>query len=1094
MQLLLGPSPQFVSASGAATNLALRDAIMLAWLALEGPTSRTRLASLLWPDSTAEAARNALRQRLFQLKKQLGAELVRGDVTLALADGVVHDLADSSRLLGDAHHALGGELGIWLGQQRERRSTRERHNLVQRIDAAEAAQDYAQALGHAQELLTREPLSEVAHRRVIRLHYLGGDRAAALLAFDRCEQVLKDEVGTAPSQETLALLATLSAATTQAPAPAARTLPASVLRPPRMVGRDAELAAMRQAWQARHVVALIGEAGLGKTRLLQEFVDAQSGVVRTAARPGDAGVPFATLTRLLRAVSAHPTPAPPGATAMPDSLRGVRALLATQANLTALVMDDLHFADEASLDLLGALVNEDEPSATDAPGPEPIRWALAFRPAEAGSPVQALQDALVEQARLAVVRLAPLSLEALAALVDSLALPGVDGASLAPGLSQRTGGNPLFVLETLKQAWVDRTLCVLAAQQALPRPLSVSRLIECRIAQLSPPALALARVASVAGVDFSIELAEQVLQASAMQFADALNELEAAQVMRGNAFAHDLVFDAVRASVPATIAAHTHAHVAAFIAPRGGEPARIAQHWIDAGQPHQALPWLEQAAEQARQASRLKECIEFMERKSAIEEAAGDTDAAFASLMRAAEDFVNVGSLVTTGRAQCDRLDQLARTPAQRIEAWLQRANFEVQSVDPLQSLDPARRALVESERLGDARLLAVSHQALATSLMFTDRLAEAAPHFEACLPWFDAQGRDEERSELHGNLAFMFDNLGRLDDALPHHQRAIDYAHTSANLSNVVTVLGNLTCNRLDAGDLSAARDNLMRGLQVAAQHDDLSGPKGSLYLMLCLCSCQAGHYAEALSQVELALSLLHQQARSVEVIAHLRLAVCWRHLGQWARVQQIVESPLVRDSTMVAPLVNAATLQHHLAAALGRPTGSLLQDALEHLKPGERPDLRLPLLVEHACTLDAPAALRQLDAVRREAQALQHEGTVLAALVRAAGIAAELDPGTAGQHAHAALALSQRRQSTMLLPAELWLHCARALHAAGDTAQAQRLLATGRAWLRRTARDHVPEPFRDSFLQRNPVNRDLLALANRLADRPDPTATGLA
>ena len=53
------------------------------------------------------------------------------------------------------------------------------------------------------------------------------------------------------------------------------------------------------------MVALIGEAGLGKTRLLQDFVEAQSGVVRAAGRPGDAGVPFATLARLLRAVMAR---------------------------------------------------------------------------------------------------------------------------------------------------------------------------------------------------------------------------------------------------------------------------------------------------------------------------------------------------------------------------------------------------------------------------------------------------------------------------------------------------------------------------------------------------------------------------------------------------------------------------------------------------------------------------------------------------------------------------------------------------------------------------------------------------------------------
>ena len=52
----------------------------------------------------------------------------------------------------------------------------------------------------------------------------------------------------------------------------------------------------------------------------------------------------------------------------------------------------------------------------------------------------------------------PLDEAGLAELVDSLGLPGVTAASLAPGLRQRTGGNPLFVLETLKQAWVERTL------------------------------------------------------------------------------------------------------------------------------------------------------------------------------------------------------------------------------------------------------------------------------------------------------------------------------------------------------------------------------------------------------------------------------------------------------------------------------------------------------------------------------------------------------------------------------------------------------------------------------------------------------------
>src|SRR6187455_391911 len=95
MRLQLANAPHVVGADDAVSALAPRDAALLAWLALEGPTPRTRLAALLWPQSTPESAGNALRQRLFQLRRQLGVELVTGSATLSLTAGVEHDLADS---------------------------------------------------------------------------------------------------------------------------------------------------------------------------------------------------------------------------------------------------------------------------------------------------------------------------------------------------------------------------------------------------------------------------------------------------------------------------------------------------------------------------------------------------------------------------------------------------------------------------------------------------------------------------------------------------------------------------------------------------------------------------------------------------------------------------------------------------------------------------------------------------------------------------------------------------------------------------------------------------------------------------------------
>ena len=74
MRLQLANAPHVVGTDDAASALAPRDAALLAWLALEGPTPRTRLAALLWPQSTPESAGNALRQRLFQLRRQLGVD------------------------------------------------------------------------------------------------------------------------------------------------------------------------------------------------------------------------------------------------------------------------------------------------------------------------------------------------------------------------------------------------------------------------------------------------------------------------------------------------------------------------------------------------------------------------------------------------------------------------------------------------------------------------------------------------------------------------------------------------------------------------------------------------------------------------------------------------------------------------------------------------------------------------------------------------------------------------------------------------------------------------------------------------------------
>ena len=297
---------------------------------------------------------------------------------------------------------------------------------------------------------------------------------------------------------------------------------------------------------------LLGEAGMGKSRFVCEIA-LSPGCIVVAARPGDASAPYATPGRTLRRVLAETKPAPLDATD-PDSappprheLARVLPELAGSAPLPAegrklalqqaveqllasaaprcIAVDDLHFADEASVDMLLALVGSESLQA--------VQWLLAQRPAEGGAAATTLRDRLEEAHALATVVLAPLDEAEMAELVDSLGLPELQGQPIAAELVRHTGGNPLYALETLKLGVAEGSLGAVAAGPGaalrLPRPGSVGALIERRLRQLSTRALALARVAAVAGVDFHIELAELATGVRAVDLADAWAELEQAR-------------------------------------------------------------------------------------------------------------------------------------------------------------------------------------------------------------------------------------------------------------------------------------------------------------------------------------------------------------------------------------------------------------------------------------------------------------------------------------------------------------------------------------------------------------------------------------
>jgi DNA-binding SARP family transcriptional activator len=1069
------------------------DALLLGWLAIEGPTSRARLCALLFPDANDATARNSLRQRLFKLKKKLDAHLVAGDAVLQIAPEVAIELEGDAELLAGTEAGDLEEMGEWLIAQREKRRAARTASLAAAAEQAEAAGELSAALEHAGRLVQLQPDSEHAHRRVMRLHYLRGDRAAALAAYEACRAAMQRSLGAAPSPQTEELLATIRAARTLPPV-ARRSIPASVLRPPRLIGRDRERIRLRQAWSQGRAFWLLGEAGMGKTRLIADFiVDAfgagiAADVLVAAARPGDAGVPYASLGRALRALVERRPQLVEGpqrgelVRVMPEidrvaaaraglgqhlTLQGaIEALLleAHRSGLAALVLDDLHFADGASIEMLQCLVLADRLAA--------LHWGFAQRPAENNGPVEALRSVLEEDQRVEALVLAPLDAGQMAELIESLELDGIDAAQLAPQLARHTGGNPMYALETLKHLIAGEPGALAAG---LPRPVSVSQLIERRLRQLSAPALGLARVAAVAGVDFSIELAEVVLGTRALALADAWRELEAAQVLRGLAFAHDLVHETTLAGVPAPIAAHTHGAVAAFLEARGTEPARVAAHWLAAGRPQQALAALHAAADAARRAMRRKEEAEFLARAARIETDADDP-AAFGS-WRAMIDATWASDLNALDAPLFDALDAAASTPAQRAAAKGLRGTWEQERGNLIEAKRLCRTAIDLADAAGDEPTGVDARNRLAQILQFDGDFEAALALLQQLLPWAAQSASAAEQAEFYCGLGVVFDNVDRGREARVYHQRAIHCARAAGLHNGVVTILGNLAVSWASAGYMGRAIDAAREALQLAAAHDEASGCGASLPGEMHSALRDCGRYTEALRWVEPALAA---EIGSRRPLVQCHLACTWMHLGQHARAQREIDAAA---KAQAPDWIRAKTLQmrSRLALALERRADALLSEAVQIIQtqPGLR-HLRASIVLDHALALEPGAALVAARGVVAEGERLELPGTALAGHIRAARFAAAagLD-ADALMHARAALAVGEDIAPNDLYPAERWLYAGKALHRAGRTTEAEEVLHHGARWVRHTMAMHVPEPFQNSFLRANTINRQLLSAA---------------
>ncbi|MEY2935191.1 MAG: hypothetical protein RL033_5940, partial [Pseudomonadota bacterium] len=734
------------------------------------------------------------------------------------------------------------------------------------------------------------------------------------------------------------------------------------------------------------------------------------------------------------------------------------------------VLDDLQFADVASVEAIQRLMGSELP----------LGWLLACRPIELPPETRSLCDELVEADRAVEIRLQPLDEAQVGELIGSLGIDGLDAPALASRLTRHTGGNPLFLLETLKAIVVQPV--VDKGAERLPAVGSVTDLIQRRISRLSADAVRLARCAAITGQDFSGELASQVLGVRPLDMADAWNELEAAQVFRGGAFAHDLIYEAALASVPAPIATLLHGQIARYLESQGHAPARVAQHWLDAGDLERGAEGLLAAAADAERLLRLREQARLLERAAAVLAELGHRRRRYEVLLELQTLLSAVGTAAERDGVFGD-LMSVAATADERHAAMYERVTALINLGRWDEAITSARAALGEVLACdATPTMVAELRSQLAGVLSIVGQVIEAEQQFTLARPEMSAHPDARRRVEFIAEFASFLDNVGRHREARTAHQAALDAARARNDIAMLCDILSNLGVSYKDSGLHRLAAQTLEESIRMSQAHD-LLATGGTALFTLGQVLRSTGEYTASLAHTEAQRELWVGERQSLVCMCDFSLANSYLQLGQLARAKQLVGAATISEELPAGIRAKFLVVRARLADALGQSAVPLLREAEDLLTTDDlHGTYWRQLHLEWSLALRPAEGLQRARTVLATTEQSEQFGAQISAHTRCAAAALRVpDRDAALTHARQALDLLGVYEPDDLYRAEVGWVAWKALAAAGERS-AQDVLEQTVAWVLETERLHVAEAFKSSFRSRNRINRELLmAVAGR-------------
>jgi len=795
-----------------------------------------RITEVLWAGHPPAEPAQHVATLVSRLRRVLGSDVIRGGrqgYQLAGGLAIMIDLDEAARLTSHAERELGMAPAVagtaaeraveilspgtalaeepyaaWADPAREEVRgllRRARHALA---EASQAAGDPDLAARVAADAMADDPFDEGAHRLLMSACAAAGERAKALETYARLSRRLAEELGTDPAPEThdlyLAILrqqrpgdpGRRDARPARPGAHPARSRdltgrPGSIAASRELAGRDRELAELAGTWAKATagepgVVLIVGEAGIGKTRLAEALAAevASAGAMVLSARcyeterslflqpvadallPAVTGRPAVELRRLLGDdASSFAALVPEAAAAlgpMPvervpvdmqrrrtfHSVLGFLRELAAR-NPVLLVLDDLQYAGQSTIELMHYL-------GRNAGGSRLLVVAT----------VRAENDAETSAALAAVasrVEVGPL----VAAAVEQLA--GQAGhAGLADRILRQTRGHTLFVVEVLRAL----------AEGDVGLPESLRSAVQARVRRLGPEAEQLLRVAAVLGAAVdpaTVASLADVPPAAALRHCElALRAGLLVAAGRDFEFANDLIREALYATTP--------------------EPTRLAYH--------------------QRAADRLTSQPESLARHAA---ACGDWLRAARALLSAADEAFRRFAVTDSAALATQALEAAERAGDLEVGARARlirgRAHEGVAAVSS--ALADFSAGAAAARAAGDQRLEMLALRQLGGDVPVAHGMPTGycESHLARGLRLAELLGDQAAAADLLARLAIIATNTLRFDRALDYGQRAVAAGRTAGDDQALAAGLDGLKTAHAylgHAGPLAGVLDEL--------------------------------------------------------------------------------------------------------------------------------------------------------------------------------------------------------------------------------------------------------------------------------------------